>query len=211
MSLGPEPGLTGEDGHRAVELARDAVRTYVSHGRRLNPGSMRDAFYARSGAMVRLETATGLGQLRGCESAPERPSALATEDGQLGEAIVEAAVRAASDVSRGEVRESELPSIKISVFAFHTVSPCTDPESEIEVGGHGLAIEGQDSYAWLYPTVPADQGWTIADSLDRTTRMAGLASGAWLNGDVDVLRLSGQVFEEREPDGSVNQVPGYNR
>ncbi|MFB6354245.1 MAG: AMMECR1 domain-containing protein, partial [Halobacteriales archaeon] len=58
--------LTFEDGARAVELARQAVRSYVLQGQREHPGRMREAFYARTGAIVRLESANGRGGLRGC-------------------------------------------------------------------------------------------------------------------------------------------------
>ena len=44
--------LSYDDGARAVELARESVLSYVRHGQREQPGSMRDSFYNRTGAVV---------------------------------------------------------------------------------------------------------------------------------------------------------------
>lgn len=205
MSRGGHRALGTEDGRRAVELARESVRTYVTHGRRYDPGSMRDAFYRRDGAMVRLETADGRGRFRGCASAPDRPVALEAESVQLGHAIVDAAVTAASDASRDEIRPAELSNLAVSVFTVQEAEACADPESELTVGVDGLAMAGRDTSAWLYPTVPQDQGWPVVECLDRTARKAGLPDGAWEAEAVTVYRLSGQVFEEQEPSGYVTE------
>lgn len=203
MSRGRDRAMNAEDGRHAVALARDAVRTYVTHGRRFDPGSMRDIFYRRDGAMVRLETATGRGRLRGCASAPERPGALESEPLQLGQAIVEAAVTAASNASRDEVRPAELSNISVSLFTVQTVEKCSDPATEIRVGADGVAMAGRDTRAWMYPTVPEREDWPVFEYLDRTARKAGLPDGAWDMSDVTVYRLGGQVFEEEAPSGYV--------
>lgn len=206
MSRGRGMGLSPDDGTRAVELAREAVRKFVSHGQRVEPGSMRDAFYTRSGAVVRLETADGRKQLRGCEAEPDRPGLLQGEATQLGHAIVDASVRAASDSSRGEVRPSELSNLRVSVFCVNGFEPATEPVEDIEVGTHGIAIEGRDSFAWMFPSVPIDQGWSTVEYLDRTATKADLPRDAWEDEDVDVLKLDGQLFAEREPEGTVAEI-----
>lgn len=205
MSRGRHRALSTEDGRRAVELARESVRTYVTHGRRYDPGSMRDVFYRRDGAMVRLETADGRGRLRGCASAPERPVALEAAPTQLGHAIVDAAVTAASDASRDEIRPSELSNLSVSVFTVQEAAACADPEADLSVGEDGLAMAGRDTSAWMYPTVPEDQGWPVFECLDRTARKAGLPDGAWEADEVTVYRLAGQVFEEQDPSGYVDE------
>jgi hypothetical protein len=205
MSQGRHEALSAEDGRRAVELARESVQSFVEHGRRQDPGSMRDAFYMRAGAVVRLETADRGGRLRGCASAPERPTTLAADSVQLGHAIVDAAVRAASDESRGEVRPAELSNLAVSVFTVQGIEECEDPESELRVGKDGVAMEGRESMAWLYPTVPDTQGWSAVECLDRTARKAGLPGDAWESPDVTVLRLAGQVFEQEAPGGHVRE------
>ncbi len=167
---------------------------------------MREAFYQRGGSMVRLETADGRAQLRGCRSAHDQPSDLRGEGMQLGHAVVDAAVRAASSSSRREVEPVELPNLRVSVFGVLDYDICTDPESEVVVGDHGLAIESGEASAWMYPTMPMTHEWSVFEYLDRTASKAGLPRDAWADEDVTVYRLSGQVFEERAPSGSVTEL-----
>ncbi|MFB6154058.1 MAG: AMMECR1 domain-containing protein [Halodesulfurarchaeum sp.] len=208
MSRGRAERLTAADGTRAVELARDAVRKFVDHGRREDPGSMRDSFYTRAGAFVRLETADGRGQLRGAASVPARPSALPEKGNRLGHAIVEAAIKAASDTSRGAVSGAELSNLYVSLFVLREGQSVADPREDVELGTHGVALERGDHVAWMYPTVPVRQGWSIAECLDRTAIKAGLGRGGWEADDVQVTRLGGPVFEERDSEGDVERKMG---
>lgn len=191
---------TYEDGARAVELAREAMRSYVLHGQREHPGSMREAFYHRTGAIVRLEAATGHRGLRGCAGAYDGTD-------QLGHAIVDAAIAAASADSCGsEVVPAELSNLVVSVCIVRAVAPTDDPEATLVLGRHGVAVTGGASTAWTYPTVPVDHGWSVREYLDRTCRKARLSPDAWRADDVTVELFEGAVFRERGPDGSVEAV-----
>ncbi|MFW6265555.1 MAG: TIGR00296 family protein [Halanaeroarchaeum sp.] len=202
-SQGRPDGLTHEDGTRAVELARDSVRAFVENGRREDPGSMRDAFYDRSGAFVRLETQTPRGQLRGCAGAYDTPSALADRSRRLGIAIVDAAIEAASEDSRTAVTAPELDSITVTVFVAESVDETDDPTEDVVVGRDGVAVEGRGKTGWMFPTVPVDNDWGVYEYLDRTARKAGLPNDAWMDDDVGVYRIGGPVFAENDPGGSV--------
>ncbi len=192
--------LSYEDGARAVELAREAVESYVQHGQREQPGSMREAFYERTGAFVRLESTRGRGSLRGCAGGYR-------SDDQLGHVIVDAAIEAASGDSCGsEVSPSELPNLTVSVCTVRNVVLTDDPLVDLELGTHGVAIDGGGEGGWLYPTVPVENNWSAREYLDRTCRKAKLAPGAWQNDDVVVTLFEGQVFRERKADGSIEQV-----
>ena len=192
--------LSYEDGARAVELAREAVEAYVRHGQREHPGSMREAFYERTGAFVRLESTRGRGSLRGCAGGYRSGE-------QLGHVIVDAAIHAASEDSCGsEVTPSELSNLTVSVCTVRNIVLTDDPLADLELGVHGAAIDGGGESGWLYPTVPVEHGWTEREYLDRTSRKAGLSPGAWEDDDVVVTLFEGQVFREREADGSVEQL-----
>ncbi len=192
--------LSYEDGARAVELAREAVESFVRHGQREHPGSMREAFYERTGAFVRLESTRGRGSLRGCAGGYRSGE-------QLGHVIVDAAIEAASDDSCGsEVSPSELGTLTVSVCTVRNVLLTDDPLADLELGVHGVAVDGNGRSGWLYPTVPVENGWTEREYLDRTCRKARLAPDAWQNDDVVVTLFEGQVFREREADGSIEQV-----
>lgn len=189
--------LTFEDGARAVELARAAIRSFVLHGQREHPGSMRDAFYHRTGAIVRLESAFGRGGLRGCAGEYDG-------DGQLGHAIVDAAIAAASADSCGsEVGPAELSNLTVSVCIVRDLLGTDDPETDLELGRHGLAVTNGDEAAWLYPTLPVEHGWSVREYLERTCRKAGLGPDGWAEDGVTVELFEGAVFRERTPEGSV--------
>jgi uncharacterized protein (TIGR00296 family) len=201
------PGASEEsfdttDGAKAVELAREAVESYVRDGKRMRTGSMRDAFYARTGVFVRLQSTRGRGSLRGCAGGYE-------SDQHLGDAIVEAAIQAASDDCCGsEVRPSELPNTRVSVCIVTNVLLTDDPLADIELGRHGASVEQGADAGWLYPMVPVENGWSAAEYLDRTCRTAGLAPTAWEDEDSVVTLFEGRVFREESPGGTILERTG---
>ncbi|SDK44585.1 TIGR00296 family protein [Natronorubrum texcoconense] len=200
MSQRQGVNLSYEDGARAVELARESVESFVQHGQREQPGSMREAFYERTGAFVRLESTRGRGSLRGCAGGYRSGE-------QLGHVIVDAAIEAASEDSCGsEVTPSELPNLTVSVCAVRNVVLTDDPLADLELGTHGVAIDGGGESGWLYPTVPVENRWSAEEYLDRTSRKAGLAPKAWQDDDVIVTLFEGQVFRERDADGSIEEL-----
>lgn len=200
MSEAGTLGLTFEDGARAVELARDSVAGYVLHGQREQPGSMRDAFYARTGAFVRLQSTRGRGSLRGCAGTYRSSE-------QLGHEIVDAAIQAASSGSCGsEVEPAELSNLTVSVCVVGDVVLSNDPLADLELGRHGLVVPGDGTEGFLYPTIPIENGWTREEYLERACRKAGLPPGAWATDDVTVTIFESQIFREREPEGAVEQL-----
>jgi uncharacterized protein (TIGR00296 family) len=197
MSEAQAVRLSYDDGARAVELAREAVESFVRHGQREQPGSMREAFYARTGAFVRLESTRGRGRLRGCAGAWE------TSD-QLGHAIVEAAIKAASGDSCGsEVEPKELENLSVSVCIVSSTLLTNDPLEDLEIGTHGVAVDGGNTHGWLYPTVPVENDWSGGEFLSRTCRKAKLSPTAWQDDETMVTLIEGQVFRERPDGGAV--------
>ncbi|WP_122088337.1 TIGR00296 family protein [Halalkalicoccus subterraneus] len=200
MSEAQAVRLNYEDGLRAVELAREAIESYVCHGQREQPGSMREAFYQRTGALVRIESTRGRGSLRGCAGSYQT-------DEQLGHAIVDAAITAASDDSCGsELNASELNSVVVSTCIVRDVLLTDDPLADLELGTHGVAIDAGDRGGWLYPTIPVENDWSAREYLERACRKARLPPTAWQDEDVMVVLFSGEVFREREPNGSIEHL-----
>lgn len=200
MSEAQTVRLTYEDGDRAVELAREAVESYVLHGQREHPGSMRDAFYARTGAFVRLQSTRGRGRMRGCAGSYRGKD-------QLGHAIVDAAIKAASsDTGGSEVERKELDSILVSACIVSNVTLTNDPVADLELGRHGVAIDRGGKHGWLYPTIPVENGWSKEQFLSRVCRKAKLAPTAWQDEETMVTLIDGQVFRERDDGGSVEQL-----
>ena len=200
MSQALSVDLSYEDGARAVELAREAVESYVRNGQREHPGSMRDAFYARTGAFVRLESTRGRGSLRGCSGGYQG-------NDQLGHVIVDSSIQAASDDSCGsEVTPAELSNLTVSVCAVCNVVLTDDPVADMELGTHGVAVDAGGDSGWLYPTVPVENDWSEAEYLARVCRKAGLRPNAWQDEDVVVTLFEGQIFRERDPEGSIEEL-----
>jgi hypothetical protein len=200
MSEAQAVQLTYEDGTRAVELARESVESFVLQGQREHPGSMRDAFYHRTGAFVRLQSTRGRGRLRGCAGAYRG-------NDQLGHVIVDAAIKAASNDSCGsEVEPAELDSMNVSVCIVRDYVLTDDPLNDLELGEHGVAVSRGDDSGWLYPTVPIENDWSAEEYLTRTCRKAGLSPFAWKEDDTTVVLFDGQVFRERLDGGSVERL-----
>ncbi|GAB6880022.1 TIGR00296 family protein [Halorubrum gandharaense] len=200
MSEAQTVELSYEDGARAVELAREAVESFVLQGQREHPGSMRDAFYSRTGAFVRLQSTRGRGRLRGCAGAYK------TSD-QLGHAIVEAAIQAASDDSCGsEVEPKELEHLTVSVCIVSNTVLTNDPLADLELGTHGVAVDAGNAHGWLYPTLPVENGWSAAEFLSRACRKAGLSPTAYEDEETMVTLIEGQVFRERPDGGAVEEL-----
>ena len=200
MSEAQTVRLTYDDGARAVELAREAVESYVLHGQREQPGSMRDAFYARTGAFVRLQSTRGRGRMRGCAGSYQGSD-------QLGHAIVDAAIKAASaDTGGSEVERKELDSITVSACIVSGVTLTADPVVDLELGRHGVAIDNAGNHGWLYPTIPVENGWSKQQFLSRVCRKAKLSPTAWQDDGTMVTLIDGQVFRERADGGSVEEV-----
>ncbi|WP_129112616.1 TIGR00296 family protein [Halegenticoccus tardaugens] len=200
MSEAQTVRLSYEDGARAVELARESVESYVLHGQREQPGSMRDAFYNRIGAFVRLQSTRGRGRLRGCAGAYRGKE-------QLGHAIVDAAIKAASGDSCGsEVEPPELSNLNVSVCVVCNYVLTNDPLADLELGTHGVAIDNGGRHGWLYPTIPVENGWSREEYLTRVCRKARLSPFAWQDDETVVTLFEGQVFRERPDGGSVEEL-----
>lgn len=191
--------LTYEDGARAVDLAREAVESFVRHGHREEPGSMRDAFYHRTGAFVRIKSTRGRRRLRGCAGAYRGKD-------QLGHAIVDAAIKAASDDSCGsEVETKELENLTVSVCIVCENVLTDDPVSDLRLGTHGVAIDSGNNHSWLYPTLPVENGWSTEEYLSRACKKAKLSPLAWQDDETMVTLFEGQVFRERD-DGTIESL-----
>jgi uncharacterized protein (TIGR00296 family) len=192
--------LSYDDGVRAVELARESVEAFVRRGQREEPGSMRDAFYNRTGAFVRLTSTRGRGRLRGCAGTYDA-------DQRLGHAIVDAAIGAASSDSGGStVERAELDSLLVSVCVVERVTLTDDPVADLELGRHGVAIDRDNHHGWLYPTIPVENDWSAEQFLSRACRKSGLPPTAWQDDDTIVTLIEGQVYRQRPDGGSVEEL-----
>ncbi|NLA38489.1 MAG: TIGR00296 family protein [Methanomicrobiales archaeon] len=182
--------LTGKEGRAAVDLARSSIERAVE-GRRPSLQNLPPAFQERRGVFVTIRRQ---GQLRGCIGLPY-PTA------PLGEAIVEAAISAALEDPRFmPVSPRELDDIDLEVTVLTEPRTLDCPPEErpdcIEVGRHGLIINGLGRGGLLLPQVPVECDWTSTEFLDQTCLKAGLPATCWRRDDVAVQVFEGQIFSE---------------
>ncbi|MDZ7688530.1 MAG: TIGR00296 family protein [Halobacteriales archaeon] len=195
--------LSRDKGERAVELARDSMRSYVVDGKRERPGCMKDVFYERVGAAVRLNSTRGRRRVRGSGVSYKR-------DKHLSQSIVDAVIEA-SDSCEGtsEVNRCELDSVTLTLCVLSSVEEVGEDAVDVcEVGKHGVIVESGRDTGWMLPTVPVERGWTATELLDRTCRKSGIDHGCWRDDSSKstVYLFEGQVFREQKPGGEVKEV-----
>lgn len=192
--------LTVEKGSKAIELARCSMESYVANGKRERPGCMKDVFYDRLGASVKLRSTRGRQRVRGSGVSYKR-------DKHLSEAIVDAVIEASSEESgTDELSKCELDKVGVTLCILDSIERVEDPAEELSLGRHGVIVEGGRNSSWLMPTVPLEHGWSVEETLDRTSCKARLDRGAWRTTDVDVYTFEAQIFQEAEPAGEVEEV-----
>lgn len=192
--------LTVEKGSKAIELARCSMESYVANGKRERPGCMKDVFYDRLGASVKLQSTRGRQRVRGSGVSYKREK-------HLSEAIVDAVIEASSDKSgTDELSKCELDNVAVTLCVLDSIEQVEEPEDDVSLGRHGVIVEGDRNSSWLMPTVPLERGWSVEETLDRTSCKARLDRGEWRNGSVEVYTFEAQIFQENEPDGDVDEV-----
>jgi uncharacterized protein (TIGR00296 family) len=75
----------------------------------------------------------------------------------------------------------------------------------IEIGRHGLIVEGKGSSGLLLPQVATEWKWDASEFLMNCCLKASLPPDSWLLDDVVVKVFEGEIFEETEPQGEVRR------
>ncbi|MEO0812170.1 MAG: AMMECR1 domain-containing protein, partial [Myxococcota bacterium] len=76
--------------------------------------------------------------------------------------------------------------------------PTPSSAEQVEVGVHGVMVEGRGKQAVLLPQVAEEHGWSACTFLDQTCRKAGLDPEAWRHQDVRLATFTADVFGESE-------------
>jgi len=196
--------LTLREGAILVTTAREAITNYIEKKVVIKPPSSNQHLERKSGVFVTLnmyKTHT----LRGCIGFPY-------PDQPLIEATVKAAIYAATEDPRFEPVPIE--EFKSSIVI--ELTALTPPQSLkaavrkelpelIEIGRHGLIVEGMRSSGLLLPQVAVEWQWDGADFLTNCCLKAGLPPDSWLLNEITVKVFEGEIFEETEPAGEVKK------
>jgi len=97
------------------------------------------------------------------------------------------------------VTAAELDRIQIEISALSPLEKMKDPMAEIELGRHGICIEGPYGSGCFLPQVATETGWSKEEFLSNcAAHKAGMPADAWKDPGVTVYRFDAEVFGEAE-------------
>jgi len=186
-------GLTRDEQHTLLDLARKAVAHFLETGKVLevdaDRASLTPALKARRAAFVTL---TNAGRLRGCIG-----HIRAVEP--LWRSVVQNACRACEDrrFRASPVTKDEVDELTIEISVLSPTRPVEDIE-RIVIGRDGLIMARGRRRGVFLPQVPIEQGWDRLDYLIHLCGKASLPTGAWRDDETKLYRFTAQVFHEKK-------------
>ncbi|MFN3910139.1 MAG: TIGR00296 family protein [Candidatus Anstonellaceae archaeon] len=189
------------EGRLLVKKAREAVSTYLKKSYKVEPLSG-GVFDQLKGIFVTINSYPEL-ELRGCIGFP-----LPTKP--LGEGVVEAAIYAATeDLRFPQIRVEELDRIVFEVSILSKPKLIEGKpeyrESKIKIPGHGLIIEYGGHKGLLLPQVAVDYRLNQKKFLEMVCQKAFLPPEMYLSPSARVYTFEAKIFEEKKPDGEVEE------
>ncbi len=184
--------ISEENGQYLVEVAKNAIATYLETGRRpFIPEDCPEELKEELGVFVTLNKKH---RLRGCIGYPEPVKSLI-------ESTIDVAIAAAFDDPRfPELKKEEYGDLEFEVTVL------TQPElieiahpnqylNEIEIGRDGLIIQKGYARGLLLPQVAPENGFSVEEFLDHTCMKAGISADSWMDESCDVYKFQGQIFK----------------
>lgn len=180
--------ITEKDRNVLLQLAREAVTAAVTGAPRPRPDVSQGLLSEPRGCFVTL---TRNGQLRGCIGTfqPQSP---------LGQTVVDMGISATQDprFTSDPITAGELPDLTVEVSVLSPLKKTDHPE-ELEIGRHGIYILGAGRGGCFLPEVATDHHMTPEEFLDTCCQhKAGLPTGAWRRGDVQVYLFTSEKFSD---------------
>ncbi len=201
-----ESKLTPDEGRMLVQTARLAITKYLENKEIIKaPEKTPEKLWRKSGVFVTLNTSKPTHELRGCIGFPYPEEALVN-------ATIKAAIYAATEdprfppVSIGEFKN--VISLELTVLTQPQILRTRDRKTlpdMIEVGRHGLIVEGKGASGLLLPQVAAEWNWDASEFLTNCCLKASLPPDSWLLEGVEVKVFEGEIFEELEPAGGIRR------
>lgn len=191
--------LSHSEGEKAVKLARKAIEKYVTQKERIQD-SFEGFFEEERGVFVTLNKDH---DLRGCIGYPYPIK-------RLDEAIIESAISAATGDPRfPAIDPEELQEITVEVTVLSPPEKLNVDRKElpqyIEIGRHGLIIKAGYYSGLLLPQVAVEYKLDPEDFLSQTCMKANMSPDSWLKDDVEIYTFEGQIFQEKEPSGEIEE------
>jgi len=171
-----------------LEIARKTIILHVREGKVLEPEVKDEALSEVRGVFVTLRKQ---GRLRGCIG-----NIVGREPLYCG--VRNMAIAASCEDPRFRpVEEDELDQLEIEISVLSPLKKISAAE-EIELGRHGVLVQGRGRSGVYLPQVAAETGWSKEEFLTSLcSQKAGLASDAWRTGQAELYVFSCQVFKEK--------------
>jgi AmmeMemoRadiSam system protein A len=97
------------------------------------------------------------------------------------------------------VTADELPSLCIEISVLSPLEKCADPMNDVELGRHGICIEGPYGSGCFLPQVATETGWTKEQFFRHCcAHKAGMDADAWKDPETKVYRFEADVFGEKD-------------
>ena len=184
--------ISEENGQYLVEVAKNAISTYLETGRRpFIPEDCPEELKEELGVFVTLNKKH---MLRGCIGYPEPVKSLI-------ESTIDVAIAAAFDDPRfPELKKEEYNDLEfeVTVLTQPELIEIAHPDQylkEIEIGRDGLIIQKGYARGLLLPQVAPENGFSVEEFLDHTCMKAGISADSWMDESCDVYKFQGQIFK----------------
>ena len=184
--------ISEENGQYLVEVAKNAISTYLETGRRpFIPEDCPEELKEELGVFVTLNKKH---RLRGCIGYPEPVKSLI-------ESKIDVAIAAAFDDPRfPELKKEEYNDLEfeVTVLTQPELIEIAHPDQylkEIEIGRDGLIIQKGYARGLLLPQVAPENGFSVEEFLDHTCMKAGISADSWMDESCDVYKFQGQIFK----------------
>ncbi|KPK43413.1 MAG: hypothetical protein AMK72_13350 [Planctomycetes bacterium SM23_25] len=173
-------------------IARETIKAAVTGLAAPKVTAESEALQAPCGAFVTMKNR---GRLRGCIGTFVARDPLHQTVCKMAEQAVTQDWRFASD----PVTAGELDRIDIEISVLSPLEKVDDPLADIELGRHGIYVQGPYGSGCFLPQVATETGWSKEEFLSHCCAgKAGLPPDAWKSPDVVVSRFEAEVFGEME-------------
>jgi hypothetical protein len=188
--------VSGPDGRKALEIARNTVNLWVTGHEKFVPEKYPPRLDEHGGVFTTILTYPSR-MLRGCIGYPEPFMPIIRS-------LINSAIHATQDPRFPRLTREELCSVvvEVSLLTKPVKLEVQFPEQYldlIKIGRHGLIVRKWSLSGLLLPQVATEHGMTQMSFLEHTCMKACLPTDAWKDPGTSVYVFESQIFSERKP------------
>ncbi|MEW6349646.1 MAG: AmmeMemoRadiSam system protein B [Thermodesulfobacteriota bacterium] len=173
-----------------IEIVRATAKDAVEGRSMRSEASDNPELQVKAGCFVTLKNK---GRLRGCIGT------FSSAD-PLWKTVREMAAAAATGDPRFQdcpITCAEFPELEVEISVLSPLKRVNDPLNEIELGTHGVVIEGRGGRGTFLPQVATETGWTLTEFLGHCARdKAGLGWEGWKTPGAKIYTYTATIVHE---------------